>query len=134
MLGWTLYAATALAMIRKKTPSPDWALFLGLAAALVPLHLSESKKAIAVFDSARRPTSETIAALSRANLHLPRGAHVFFASDPFPAGGYSLLFLMQEFYNDPTLEIGRAKDGSHANQGHWDALLAWRDGDWVNRY
>ena len=133
MLGWTLYVATALVKIRRRMAPgmPEWALFLGLAAALIPFHLRESGKTMAVFDAARLPTSEAIAGLTRARIHLPRGANVFFASDPFPAGEYSLLFLMEEFYGDRTLEIGRAKDGVQANKEHWDAVLNWRDGHWI---
>ncbi len=133
MLGWTLYAATALVTIRERAVPrmPESALFLGLAAVLIPFHLRESKKTSAVFEAASLPTSEAIAGLTRAQIRLQRGANVFIASDPFPAGGYSLLFLMQEFYGDRTLEIGRAKDGVQTNREHWDAVLNWRDGDWI---
>ena len=63
---------------------------------------------------------------------LPQGAQVFFASDPFPVGGYSLLFLMQSFYADPTLQVWRAKDGARADKKQWDAILKWRDDGWVS--
>ncbi len=135
MLGWTLFAATALAMAREKLAGrmPPWALFLAVAAVLAPLHVRESRKTAAVFETASLPTAEAIAAFARARVSLPHGAHVFFASDPFPAGDYSLLFLTEEFYHDPTLSIRRARDGARTDHRHWDAIFAWRAGDWVSQ-
>ncbi len=132
MLGWTLYGATALATARERfmRRAPGWALFLAVALALAPLHVRESRKTKAVFETARLPTTEAIAGLERAGLALPVGARVFFASDPFPTGEYSLLFLMQEFYDDNTLEVRRAKDGARAEGGRWDAVLEWRSDGW----
>lgn len=133
MLGWTLYGATALAAARKNLMPrmPDWALFLAVAMVLAPLHIRESPKTKAVFETVRLPTTEAIAGLERAKLALPVGARVFFASDPFPAGGYSLRFLMQEFYADNTLEVQRAKDGARSEGEQWDAVLSWRNNSWV---
>ena len=128
-----MYAATALATTRKnQTPRmPEWALFLAAAAVLAPLHVRESRKTKAVFDTVRLPTTEAIEGLERADLALPVGAHVFFASDQFPAGEYSLLFLMQEFYADNTLQVRRAKDGAGSDSEQWNAILAWRNNNWV---
>ncbi|HEY4088387.1 MAG TPA: glycosyltransferase family 39 protein [Bryobacteraceae bacterium] len=133
MLGWTLYVATALVTARRNLMPrmPEWALFLAVALVLAPLHVRESRKTKPLFESASLPTTEAIAGLERAKLALPVGAHVFFDSDPFPAGGYSLLFLMQEFYRDNTLQIGRAKDGARPDGERWNAVLEWRNRNWV---
>jgi hypothetical protein len=130
MLGWTLFGAMALVKLRNKWAPrmPDWATFLCVAAALAPLHIWETPKAIATFDSARVPTTEAIEALER--VKAPRGAHIFFTSDPFPAGQYTLQFLMEEFYGDRSLEIRRAKDGARFDAERWDMVLAWRNGTW----
>ena len=133
MLGWTLYGATALVLTRKRLAGrvPEWAMFLAVAFVLVPLHTREARKTLSLFETTRLPTSETIAGLERARVTLPRSAHVFFASDPFPGSDASLLFLMQAFYADPTLQVWRAKDGARAEGKQWDAVLAWRDNSWV---
>ena len=113
LAGWALYAATVLTMLRESFARaiPPAALFLALALALAPLHARESRTTMQVFDSAELPTSEMIAQLRRVEPSVPKGAHLFFESDPFPAKTFSLVFLVRLFYHDLTIEVARAKDG-----------------------
>jgi hypothetical protein len=130
MVGWTLYAATSLVMLRKKLAHtvPPAALFLAIALALAPLHTSESRKSMQVFTSADLPTSEMIAGLQRIQPHLPRGAHLYFQSDPFPAHTFSLVFLVRLFYHDLTIQVARAKDGEESLGRDYDAVFRWDGG------
>ncbi|HVW11701.1 MAG TPA: glycosyltransferase family 39 protein [Bryobacteraceae bacterium] len=133
MLGWTLFAADTLVILRKRLAGgmPDWAMFLAVAMLLVPLHIREARKTMAVFQSGQIPSTEAIDALKQARLKMPRGAHIFCTSDPFAAHEYALLFLMQEYYDDRTLEVRRAKDGALIGAERWDMVLTWRNGAWL---
>ena len=130
MLGWTLYAASALVMLRQAAGNriPAAVLFLAVALGLAPLHVRASKKTMEEFSSAQLPTREMIAELKRVQPALPRGAHVFFVDDPFPPRNYWLLFLVQGFYDDLTIDVQRAKDGASLADRHYDAVLRWTDG------
>ena len=130
MVGWALYAATGLEMLRFHFARalPSAVLFFALALALAPLHARESRKSMQVFTSAELPTNEMIAELKRVQPKLPAGAHVFFASDPFPAKTFSLLFLVRELYRDQSIDVARAKDGDPAEGGNFDAVFQWVDG------
>lgn len=133
MAGWALYAATALEMLRGRFAKavPPAALFLAVALALAPLHARESRRSMQVFTSAELPTTETIAQLQRVQPSVPRGAHLFFESDPFPPRTFSLVFLVRLFYDDLTVEVARAKDGDAAEGRHFDAVFRWDDGNLV---
>jgi hypothetical protein len=130
MVGWVLYAATALVMLRQKVARkvPTAALFLVLALALFPLHTRESRKSMQVFTSAALPTTEAIAGLQRIRPVVPRGAHLYFQSDPFPARTFSLLFLVRLFYRDLTIQVARAKDGDQLQTRNYDAVFRWDPG------
>jgi hypothetical protein len=132
MAGWALYAATALVMLREKAGRavPPAVLFLAVALALAPLHARESRKSMRVFTSGRLPTEEMIAELARVQPALPHGAHLFFQDDPFPQRTFSLVFLVQLYYGDSTLQVARAKDGD-AMSGRYDAVFRWDDGKLV---
>jgi hypothetical protein len=129
MVGWTLYAATGLALLRQRFAAriPPAALFLLVALALAPLHSRESRKSMQVFTSADLPTTETIAQLQRVEPTIRHGAHVYFENDPFPPKTYSLVFLVRLFYHDLTIEAARAKDGD-PREGHYDAVFRWEEG------
>ena len=129
MVGWALYAATVLAMLREKAAPriPPAVLFLAVALLLAPLHARESRKSMQVFTSADLPTTEMTAELKRVQPTVPRGAHLYFQSDPFPAKTYSLVFLARLFYHDLTIQVARAKDGD-AIEGPYDAVFRWEDG------
>ena len=129
MVGWWLYAATALVLMRQRFAAklPPVALFLALALALAPLHARASRKSMQVFTSADLPTTETIAELQRVEPTVKPGAHLYFQSDPFPAQTFSLVFLVRLFYRDLTVEVARAKDGDPF-VGPYDAVFQWDDG------
>jgi hypothetical protein len=133
LAGWALYAATVLTMLRERFARaiPPAALFLALALALAPLHARESRTTMQVFDSAELPTSEMIAQLRRVEPSVPKGAHLFFESDPFPAMTFSLVFLVRLFYRDLTIEVARAKDGDAPGDRRFDAVFRWDDGKLV---
>lgn len=133
MVGWALYAATLLVMLRERFAKaiPPAVLFLAVALILAPLHARESRKTMQVFTSADLPTTEMIAQLQRVQPSLPKGAHLFFQSDPFPPGTFSLVFVARLFYDDLTVEVARAKDGDGINGRHFDAVFHWDDGKLV---
>ena len=129
MVGWSLYAATALVMLRESAAKrvPPAVLFLAVAVALAPLHARESRKSMQVFTSADLPTTEMTNELQRVQPALPRGARLYFQSDPFPSRTFSLVFLVRLFYHDLTVEVARAKDGEVEN-GRYDAVFRWKEG------
>ena len=133
MAGWALYAATTLEMLRERIagPIPPAVLFLAVALALAPLHARESRKSMQVFTSADLPTTETIAQLERVQPALPKGAHLFFESDPFPPRTFSLVFLARLFYDDLAVEVSRAKDGDSPDGRHFDAIFRWEGGNLI---
>ena len=133
MAGWALYAATAIEMLRGRFAKavPPAVVFLTVALVLGPLHARESRKTMQVFTSADLPTTETIAQLRRVQPSVPKGAHLFFESDPFPPKTFSLVFLVRLFYDDLTVEVARAKDGDAADSRHFDAVFRWDDGNLV---
>jgi hypothetical protein len=100
-----------------------------VALVLAPLHARESPKTRQVFTSADLPTTEMIAQLSRVQPSLPRGAYLYFESDPFPPKTFSLVFLVRLFYDDLTIQAPRAKDGDPEEGGHFDAVFRWDDGN-----
>jgi hypothetical protein len=130
MVGWALYAATGMEMLRERFAKsvPAVVVVVVVALALAPLHARESRKSVQVFTSAELPTAQMIAELNRVQPRVPKGARLFFESDPFPEKTFSLLFLVREFYNDQTLDAARAKDGDQFAGGRFDAVFQWRDG------
>jgi hypothetical protein len=131
MAGWALYAATAVEMLRERfAPSvPAVVVVVVVAFAVAPLHVRESRKSMQVFTSAELPTNEMIAELKRVQPKLPKGARLFFQSDPFPPKTFSLLFLLREFYDDQSLDAARAKDGDQLAGGQFDAVFQWDVGN-----
>jgi len=133
MAGWALYAATILEMLRERFAKaiPPMVLFLAVALALAPLHARASRKSMQVFATADMPTTETIAQLGELRPSVPRGAHLFFESDPFPPKTFSLVFLVRLVYDDLTIEVARAKDGDAIDGRRFDAVFQWVDGKLV---
>ncbi|MEI9976045.1 MAG: hypothetical protein WDO73_30695 [Ignavibacteriota bacterium] len=135
MVGWALYFATGLEMLRErfaKSVAPA-VLLVVIALALAPLHARESRKSMKVFTSADLPTTEMIAQLRQVRPSLPKGATLFFESDPFPPKTYSLVFLVRLVYDDLTIQVARAIDGDVPEGGHFDAVCRWEDGRLVAR-
>lgn len=133
MVGWALYAATGLEMLRTRFANrvPAVVLFLVVALMLAPLHARESRKSMQVFTSADLPTTEMIAQLERVQPTAPREATLFFESDPFPPRTFSLVFLVRLFYHDLTIQVARAQDGETSNGGHFERVFRWSDGKLV---
>jgi hypothetical protein len=105
--------------------------FLAVALALAPLHAKESRKTMQVFASADLPTTEMTTQLQRVRPSVPKGAHLFFESDPFPPRTFSLVFLVRLFYDDLSIEVARARDGDALDGRHFDAVFRWDDGKLV---
>ena len=133
MAGWALYFATAIDLLRVRFASriPAMVVVVVVALVLAPLHARESRKTRRVFTSADLPTTEMIAQLGRVQPSLPRGAYLFFESDPFPPKTFSLVFLVRLFYDDLTIQAGRAKDGDAEEGGHFAAVFRWDGGKLV---
>jgi hypothetical protein len=133
MAGWALYAATVLEMLRERLAKaiPAVALFLAVGLALGPLHARESRKSMQVFTSADLPTTEMIAQLQQVQPSVPRGANLFFESDPFPPRTFSLVFLVRLFYHDLSVQAARALDGDTLEGGHFDTVFRWDAGKLV---
>jgi hypothetical protein len=129
--GWALYFATAMEMLRERFAQavPAMVVFLVVALVLAPLHARESHRSMQVFTSADLPTTETIAQLQRVQPSLPKGALLYFQSDPFPPKTFSLVFLVRLFYDDLTVQVARAKDGDPLEGGHFDGVFRWDDGE-----
>jgi hypothetical protein len=132
MMGWALYAATVLVMLREKAGNavPAAVLFLSVALVLAPVHARESRKTMRIFSSAELPTTEMTAELQRVQPAVPRGARLFFQSDPFPPRTFSLVFLVRLFYRDLSIEVARALDGD-APAGRYEAVFRWEKGKLV---
>jgi Dolichyl-phosphate-mannose-protein mannosyltransferase len=128
--GWALYFATTIEMLRERFAKavPAVVVVLLVALVLAPLHARESLKSMQVFTTADLPTTEMIAQLQRVKPSLPKGAYLFFESDPFPPKTFSLVFLVRLVYDDLTVQVARAKDGDPLEGGHFDAVLRWDDG------
>lgn len=130
MVGWVLYAATVLEMLRERFAKaiPPAVLLLTIMLVLAPLHARESRRSMQVFTSADLPTTEMIAQLRRVQPSVPKGAHLFFESDPFPPRTFSLVFLVRLVYDDLTIGVARATDGDALAGRHFDAVFRWDDG------
>ena len=128
-----MYFATVMEMLRVRFASrlPASVVVVVVALSLAPLHARESRQSMQVFTSTDLPTTETIAQLGRVQPSLPRGAYLFFESDPFPPKTYSLVFLVRLFYDDLTIQAARAKDGDPEEGGHFDAVFRWDEGKLV---
>ena len=133
MVGWALYAATGIEMLRQRFAMaiPSIAVFFAVALLLMPIHARESRKSMQVFTSGDLPTTEMIAQLRQIQPTLPKGATLFFESDPFPPKTFSLVFLVRLFYDDLSIQVARAKDGDPLEGGHFDAVWRWIDGKLV---
>lgn len=123
-VGWALYAATLLVMIRRAlvgflsralprgpmlARTSQAVLFLGLAAFLAPLHAREARKTLPHFMAPQPPSRELTQDLSRLRPVLPRGARILFVDDPFPKDSSFLLYTTQLFYRDMTVDLERTR-------------------------
>jgi len=127
--GWALYAATALAMLRRRVAPaiPPAVVLVAVAVALAPAHTAMSHRTMQVFQSAALPIEAMTQQLRRVQPVLPRGAHVLFRDDPFPPHTYWLALLVRLVYDDPAVDVSRAKDGADPAR-KYDAVFGWADG------
>jgi hypothetical protein len=144
-VGWALYAATLLVMIRRTLmgfltralpsgPMParisQAVLFLGLAAFLAPLHARETRKTLPRFIAFQPPSRELTEDLARLRPVLPRGARILFVDDPFPKDSSFLLYTTHLFYRDLTVAVERAGVPPVPPSGYplYDAVFGYRGG------
>ena len=81
--------------------------FLILVAALTPIHVAGSNQAPAHFyDEYSR---QIISDLQRMHPDFPDGAVLYFDDDPYPKDYWTLLFLTQLAYDNPTIHVERRK-------------------------
>jgi hypothetical protein len=120
MVGWALYAATALVTARgallsrrrwvsvpQARTAVQAATFATLALALAPLHARQLSQSKAVFFSLQLPPRAVAAELARVQPRLPDHARVRFLNDTFPDRGYWLLLLGRLRYHDPGIQVVR---------------------------
>lgn len=138
MLGWALYAATALVTARDALLSHRlWAFvpqtrtavqavtFAAVALALAPLHARQLPQAKAIFFSVQPPARAVAAELARVQPRLPDHARVLFLNDTFPDRGYWLLFLVRLQYHDLGIEVARQAPAQSFEPAGWDVILVW---------
>ena len=81
--------------------------FLILVAALTPIHVAGSNQAPAHFyDEYSR---QIISDLQRMHPDFPDGAALYFDDDPYPKDYWTLLYLTQLAYDNPTIHVERRK-------------------------
>ena len=144
-VGWTLYAATLLVMIRsafvrilppalprrlRLARTSQAVLLLGLAAFLVPLHSREARKTLKIFMSVQPPSREIAEDLSRLRPVLRRGARVLFVDDPFAKDSLFLSFATRLFYRDMTMDPVRTQlqPVLPSEYSQYDAVFGFREG------
>jgi hypothetical protein len=115
--GWYLFTAAGLVTLRdaclRQTAAaepgvPQFALFLLVAALLVPLHLHRKpigSNWVAEAHRAVRSVQERLDGPGR----LPRGARVLFLSDPYEVDDWILTFIFRLHYRDNEIRVDRAK-------------------------
>ena len=137
MVGWTLYTATLLVMIRRTVSSltpriPQWVyqaiLIASVAAFLAPLHARETPEPLAVFRSVQFPSRDIIGTMSHSHPSLRRGARVLFIDDPFPRDSYMLVFATRLLYRDHSIEVERSQFVPLSDYARYDGVYAFRDG------
>jgi hypothetical protein len=144
-VGWALYAATLLVLIRRilmgflsralpSGPKParvsQAVLFLGIAVFLAPLHARETRKTLPRFLAFQPPSRELTEDLARLRPVLPRGARILFVDDPFPKDSFFLLFTTQLFYRDLTISLERAgiRPVAPTEYSRYDAVFGYQGG------
>ncbi len=150
MIGWSLYAAEMLVMLRRflanlairlarlgERPTGRVriasvvAFAVVLASFLAPRHWREGAKTLRAFENAQPPSrriAEELAGLSPA---LPRGARVLFVDDPFPKNEYFLLFLVRLLYRDMSITVDRALVDPGSSQPY-DEVFSFQQGRLVD--
>jgi hypothetical protein len=119
--GWYLYAGGFLVWLRDalERHAPRWsaalgvrpgqlALFLIVAALLIPLHRREKTLGNAWVPEAHATVSGVLGELGRFG-PMPRGARVLFLSDPYPKDEWMLTFIFRLYYRDNSIVVDRAK-------------------------
>ena len=81
--------------------------FLILVAALTPIHWAGAKKHPPSFYS--EYSRQIISDLQRMHPKFPNGTTLYFEDDPYPQDHYTLLFLTQLAYDNPTIRVNRFK-------------------------
>lgn len=125
-LGLALAAGLALERLTRGRPLAVAAAFVLIGAALVPLHVAgrerEARELRMLSDATR-----TIVEQVRVWYPAPDdGTTFFFENDPYPEDDWTLAFLFQLAYGNPTLVVEREKAGARATAGA--ALLSYSQG------
>jgi len=120
--GWYLYAAGALVLFRDwlMRSFPRWAeqlavqpaqlaLFLAVAAILLPLHWREKPLGAMWVPDTHAQVRQLLERLQRRHDPLPRGARVLFLADPYPVDEWLMTFVFRLYYHDQTLQVDRVK-------------------------
>jgi hypothetical protein len=125
--GWYLYAACTLVTIRDFLlrvsalyfQSGYWrpleiryarvALFLVVAALLIPLHRREKPLGQAWFARDQRPVRLVLEGLDRDSRPLRPGARILFLTDPYDADDFILYFMFALHYRDRQIHVDRVK-------------------------
>ncbi len=120
--GWYLYAASALALGRDglvrwfprfaaalQVRPEQAALFLLVAALLIPVHLREKPEGKLWVAEAHAAVRNVIEPLAARYPELPRGSSVLFLDDPYPKNEWMLTFIFRLFYRDNQIRVDRAK-------------------------
>jgi hypothetical protein len=120
--GWYLYAGSALVLLRewleRSVPRAatalairpgQLALFVVVAAALVPLHHREKPLGNSWVPAEYAQTRPVLEQLARLHPTLPHGARLLFLSDPYPADDQILYFMCALMYRDKDLRVDRVK-------------------------
>ncbi len=153
MVGWSLYAALLLVMVRRLLASrllrlarargiqaerlqiaSVVALPILLAAFLAPpRHRRESVKMLSTFESEQPPSRQLAEELIVLRLSLPHGARVLFVGDSFAKDEYFLVFLKRLLYRDMSITVERAPlgQGSRMRGDHYDAVFTFQHGRFV---
>jgi hypothetical protein len=120
--GWYLYASGALALGRDRlvcwfprfaaafqVRPEQAALFLLVAALLIPAHLRERPGGKAWVGEAHATVRNVIGPLTARYPSMPRGARILFLDDPYPKDEWMLTFIFRLFYRDNQIRVDRAK-------------------------
>ena len=120
--GWYLYAAATLTSIRDfllrmvgrlvrpmEVRHAQLALFLVVAALLIPLHRREKPVGQAWFAADQRTVRSVLEGLAASPGPLPPKAKVLFVSDPYDADDYILYFMFALHYRDKQIQVDRVK-------------------------
>jgi hypothetical protein len=127
LTGLALYTAVALSR-----HGSAWTARVGLASIALLLgsfHYAHAPAAFAHFQQTGQESRLLARRMKQAFPTLPAHSHLLFLDDPYPAHDWILTFVIRLLYNDPSLLVDRAKDGSGEVQlPPGTIVLAFRQG------